>query len=296
VRVTILGAGASSGTPSIETGWGSCDRSEPRNRRTRPSILVEDGDTRLLVDTSPDLRGQLLAADVRRLNAVIFTHGHADHLHGIDDLRGINRAMGAPLPIFASGQTLASIERRFGYTLQPVERGTTSFYRPALVPHEIGPGSRFRLGGIEVAAFEQIHGRSTTLGLRFGDVAYSTDVVELPEDAFAALDGLALWILGTFSERPHYSHCHVDQALAWIERVRPRRAVLSHLSNELDFATLSARLPAHVRPAHDGMVLDAQAGFSCANATIAQAGTAAEVAVPEPGAAEADERPFAVLA
>jgi phosphoribosyl 1,2-cyclic phosphate phosphodiesterase len=262
MRVTILGAGGSSGTPAIGGDWGRCDPANPRNRRTRPSILVEEGSTRLLIDTSPDLRAQLLAAGVSRLTAVLYTHAHADHLHGIDDLRGVNRAMAAPLPIYASRHTLSEIRRRFGYVLEPLEAGATIYYRPCLIPHEIADGSRFTVGGIEVCAFDQDHGFSRTLGFRFGDVAYSTDLMDLPEPAFAVLAGVRLWIIGVFTDQPHASHAHVEKALSWITRVGPERAVLSHLGNPLDYDRLCRELPAHVRPAYDGMTLERAHGFA----------------------------------
>lgn len=255
MRVVILGSGASSGTPSIESGWGACDPAEPRNLRTRPSILVEKNNTRILVDTSPDLRQQLLMAHVPSLSAVVFTHAHADHMHGIDDLRGVNRAMQAPLDVYADAGTIAQMRKRFDYALQPKpEKG--GYYRPVLIPTEIRDGSRFNIEDVAVIAFEQDHGFSTTLGFRFDDVAYTTDVVELPPQALKLLDGVRLWIIGTLTDRPHTTHCTVSKALTWIERIKPQRAVLSHLGNELDYATLRARLPSHVSPAFDGMEIE----------------------------------------
>ncbi len=260
MRVTILGSGSSTGTPAIDRGWGRSDPAEPKNRRTRPSILVEQGRTRLLVDTSPDLRQQLLAADVSELSAVLYTHAHADHLHGIDDLRAVNRAIGAALDIYADRQTLDIIRRRFGYVLCPLDPGVQFFYKPVLVPHEIEAGQAFQVGDIEVLPFAQGHGFGPTLGFRFGPVAYSTDVVDLSEDAFALLAGIDAWIIGTLTDRPHPTHCHVGKALEWIARVRPRRAALTHLGLDLDHATLAARLPAGVEPAFDGMVIEAADG------------------------------------
>jgi phosphoribosyl 1,2-cyclic phosphate phosphodiesterase len=259
LRVTILGSGGSTGTPAIDKGWGRSDPSEPRNRRTRPSILVEEGPTRLLVDTSPDLRQQLLAAGVATLTAVFYTHAHADHLHGIDDLRAVNRAIGAALDIYADRKSLDIIHRRFAYVFTPLEAGSCFFYKPVLVPHEIRAGEPVQVGDIEVLPFEQEHGFSRTLGFRFGPVAYSTDVVDLSEDTFALLAGIDVWIIGTLTDTPHPTHCHVGKALDWIERLKPRRAVLTHLGLDLDHATLSARLPAGVEPAFDGMVIETAA-------------------------------------
>lgn len=262
MRVTILGSGASSGTPSIGNNWGRCNPANPRNRRMRPAIVVETEQTRILVDTPPDLRHQLLATEIMRLDAVCYTHAHADHLHGIDDLRGVNRAMRAALPIYSDTETLNQIHRRFGYALEPLANNTQAFYRPALTPHTIEDGRPFVVGDIEVTAFSQDHGYSKSLGFRIGDVAYSTDLVALPEAAFSVLRGVRLWIIGTLTERPHPAHCHVDKALQWIDRVAPEQAILTHLGNEIDYDALAARLPRAVRPAFDGLVRDDANGFA----------------------------------
>ncbi|MBE0532084.1 MAG: MBL fold metallo-hydrolase [Rhodospirillales bacterium] len=256
MRVTILGCGGSSGTPSVDHGWGACDPANPRNRRTRPSILVEEGDSRVLVDTSPDLREQLLRTGVNQLDAVLFTHSHADHMHGIDDLRPVNRVVGTPLDVFANAETLEAINRRFGYVLEPWPAGSTAFYRPALVAHTIDHAERFAVGSIPVVVFRQDHGYCDTLGFRFGPIAYSSDAVALPEDAFGLLDGVQVWIIGTLMDKPHPTHADVDKAVGWLKRVGAKRGILTHLSGRLDYATLAARLPEGVEPAYDGMVID----------------------------------------
>jgi phosphoribosyl 1,2-cyclic phosphate phosphodiesterase len=256
MRVTILGSGGSSGTPAVDWGWGRCDPDNIKNRRTRPSILVENSTTRILVDSTPDLREQLLATRVREVDAVLYTHAHADHLHGIDDLRAINRTRNAPLDAYADAKTLEVIRTRFAYVLEPLDEGARFYYKPTLTPHEIADGDRFSIGGIAITAFAQDHGFSATLGFRFGRVAYTTDVVELSEGAFEILKGVRLWIIGTLVDHPHPTHCDVDKALAWIDRIAPRRAVLTHLGGDLDYATLAARLPAGVEPAYDGMRME----------------------------------------
>lgn len=257
MRVIVLGCGGSSGTPAIDWGWGACDPGNPRNRRTRPSIVVEAAETRLLIDTAPELRQQLLDAGISTLSAVLYTHAHADHVHGIDDLRAINRRIGAPLDVYGDDATLARIEKRFGYAFAPLPAGARSYYKPTLMARSIADGDEVRIGAISVTAFAQDHGFSTTLGFRFEaggvTIAYSTDVVELPESAGPHVSGLDLWIIGTFVDEPHATHCHVAKALAWIERWRPRRAVLTHLGCSLDYARLAAALPAGVEPAFDGM-------------------------------------------
>ncbi|MBT3237689.1 MAG: MBL fold metallo-hydrolase [Rhodospirillaceae bacterium] len=255
MKVTILGCGGSSGTPAVGYGWGGCNPENPKNRRLRPSILVEHGDTTILVDTSPDLRQQLLNADISRLDAVLLTHFHADHLHGIDDLRPINRAMNATLDLYADVATIEAVNQRFGYVFEPLAENATMYYKPTLVPETIGDGDRLSIGGIDIDVFVQEHGYCQTLGFRFGDIAYSTDVVELPDHAFQVLDGVHTWIIGTLVDKPHETHAHVDKALQWIERVRPKRAVLTHLGLGLDYDELSERLPDSVEAAYDGLIL-----------------------------------------
>jgi phosphoribosyl 1,2-cyclic phosphate phosphodiesterase len=254
VKVTILGCGGAAGVPGISMGWGACDPANPRNRRRRASILVEQGDTRILVDTSPDLRDQLLDADVRMVDAVIYTHDHADHLHGIDDLREINRVTRQWLPVWGAASVLDTARLRFPYAFEPLEQLGEFIYRPLLDAHEIsGP---FAIGGIDIIPFDQDHGYSRTLGLRFGSVAYSTDVVHIPEESFAVLEGIDLWIIGCLVDYPHATHAHVEKALDWIDRIKPRRAVLTHMSSRLDYDTLCGTLPPWVVPAHDGLIIE----------------------------------------
>lgn len=255
MKVTILGCGGAAGVPGISMGWGACDPANPRNRRRRASILVEQGDTRILVDTSPDLRDQLLDADVRMVDAVIYTHDHADHLHGIDDLREINRVTRQWLPVWGAASVLDTARSRFPYAFEPLEQLGEFIYRPLLDAHEIsGP---FAIGGIDIIPFDQDHGYSRTLGLRFGSVAYSTDVVQIPEESFAVLEGIDLWIIGCLVDYPHATHAHVEKALDWIDRIKPRRAVLTHMSSRLDYDTLCGTLPPWVVPAHDGLIIEA---------------------------------------
>lgn len=256
MRITILGCGGSSGVPLIGNFWGECDPAEPRNRRRRVSILVEDGDTRVLVDASPDLREQLLDANVSRLSGVILTHAHADHLHGIDDLRAVNYLMQAPLPLYATPATLAEVERRFGYALKPLGGAGIDYYRPALTPTPID-GPAFEVGGIRFQGFDQDHGiGGTTLGLRFGKAAYSTDVVRLPPAALEVLAGVDLWIVDCLRFAPHPTHAHFDQTMEWISRVKPRRAVLTHMGHLMDYRKVAARCPTGVEPGYDGMVIE----------------------------------------
>ncbi|MGH6977090.1 MAG: MBL fold metallo-hydrolase [Stellaceae bacterium] len=255
MKVTILGCGPSWGVPRIGGDWGACDPANPKNRRRRVSILVEDGGRTILVDTSPDLREQLLDAGAGRIDAVLFTHAHADHLHGIDDLRGVNRIVKAAIPTYAKPATLAEIERRFAYVFVPLKPGREGqYYKPVLERHPIdGP---FIAAGMAVTPFVQDHGFSQTLGFRFGRFAYSTDVIALDEAAFQALAGIDTWVVDCIRPEPHVTHSHIERTLAWIDRVRPRHAVLTHMDESLDYETLRRTLPAGVEPGYDGMIVE----------------------------------------
>ncbi|HTW50500.1 MAG TPA: MBL fold metallo-hydrolase [Stellaceae bacterium] len=253
MKITVLGCGPSTGVPAIGPDWGACDPSDSRNRRRRASILVESRGKTLLIDTSPDLREQLLDAGVGRVDAVIFTHAHADHLHGIDDLRAVNRVMRQAIPLYANTATLAEIRQRFGYALEPAPTDGM-FFKPTVTPQVIaGP---FAAAGLPVTPFEQDHGYSETLGFRIGAFGYSTDVVELDDAAFAALAGVELWIVDCLRYEPHPTHSHVAKTLEWIQRVKPKRAILTHLDRPLDYTELAAQLPPGVEPGYDGMVAE----------------------------------------
>ncbi len=248
----MLGCGASTGVPAVGPDWGRCDPNDRRNRRRRASVLVEVGGVIILIDTSPDLREQLLDARVARIDAVLLTHAHADHLHGIDDLRSVNRLMRSAIPLFADRKTLAEIARRFDYVFRPIEE-PGRYYKPTLVPHEIT--DVFEICGIPIVPFVQDHGFSTTLGFRIGAFAYSTDVTELDGHAFATLEGVELWIVDCLRRDPHPTHSHLAKTLSWIARIGPQRAVLTHMDQNLDYRELSAELPEGVEPGRDGLVV-----------------------------------------
>jgi phosphoribosyl 1,2-cyclic phosphate phosphodiesterase len=260
MQVTLLGCGGSAGVPQLggpegRGEWGACDPAEPRNRRSRTAALVQDDQgRRLLIDAGPDLRQQLLASGFATFDAVAFTHAHADHVLGIDDLRGINRLRGTALDAFASEATLAVLQRRFDYAFRPAT--PPGFYRPALSAHPIAPGETVAMAGMPVQVFRQDHRVMETLGFRIGRFAYSTDVVTLPEDSLAALHGLDTWVVGCLQRQPHPVHAGIAQMLEWVERLRPRRTVLTHMGIDMDYAALRASLPAGVEPGHDGMVLE----------------------------------------
>lgn len=254
LSVRILGCGASGGVPGIYQGWGACNPENPKNRRLRSSILIQSAQTRLLVDTSPDLRAQLLAASVRELDAVFYTHVHADHVMGLDDLRDINRVMRAPLPIYGSAETLDELRARFAYIFTGDAPTRESIFKPWLVPTAVA--DRVRIGDLDVHVFDQDHGYGITQGLRIGDFAYSTDVVDLPEAAFDVLAGVRLWVVGCLTDRPHPTHAHLEKVLTWAGRVQPERLVLTHMGMTLDYDATNAALQ-NLNPnwtcAYDGM-------------------------------------------
>lgn len=262
LRVTILGCGSSGGVPRVGSGWGRCDPNEPRNRRRRCSILVErlgaDGSaTHVLVDTGPDLRDQLLSAGVDRLDGVLYTHEHADHTHGIDDLRPLAIHVRGRIDIWCDARMSGFLNSRFGYVFSTPPG---SDYPPILTEHRLVDGEPTEIKGqggpLPALPFEVSHGRDPALGFRFGDVAYLPDVSDIPERSARLLEGLDVWIVDALRDTPHPTHFSLEETLGWIERLKPRRAVLTNLHTDLDYAALSRRLPAGVEVAHDGMVVE----------------------------------------
>jgi phosphoribosyl 1,2-cyclic phosphate phosphodiesterase len=255
VRVTILGCGTSGGVPrpggrNGEGEWGAALPSDPRNRRTRCSILVQDQGKTILVDTSPDIRQQLLDAKVERLDAVLWTHEHADQCHGIDDVRPYVLRQGA-IEAWADPRTLGILRRRFDYCFDADAAG---FYQALYAAREIhGP---FTAAGLQVTPFTQDHGSASSTGFRFGSMAYANDVVALSEEAFAALSGVEVLIVDAMRYRPHPTHAHLDLALEWIDRIDPQRAYLTNLHVDMDYEELDRRTPSRVKPCYDGLVLN----------------------------------------
>ncbi|GHC15131.1 phosphoribosyl 1,2-cyclic phosphodiesterase [Gemmobacter nanjingensis] len=258
-RFTILGCGSSGGVPRIGGDWGDCDPMNPKNRRRRCSMLVErigpEGTTRVLIDTSPDMREQLLDAGVGTLDAVVFTHSHADHVHGIDDLRQIVFNLRRRLPVWADGPTQGALIDRFGYAfVQPAG----SPYPPILDLNTIdGDFTIDGAGGpIVLTPFLADHGSIDALGFRIAGLAYLPDAVAIPEASWPALAGLEIWVLDALRRKPHPTHAHLALALEWMARAAPRRGVLTNMHLDLDYETLAAELPPHIEPAFDGMVLE----------------------------------------
>ena len=257
MRVTILGCGGSDGVPMVggpdgRGDWGLCDPANPKNRRTRASVHIAIGDVGLLIDTSPDLRMQLLDNGISRVTHVAYTHDHADHTHGINELRRLVRFARRHMPVYADADTLERMHRRFGYAF---ETPPGSPYPPILEPHEVtGP---FRLGGVTVTPFPQDHGfGQTTLGFRIGDFAYSTDTVGFSEDAFKALEGVRVWIIDCFGEQPHATHAWWTLTMSWIAQLKPERAILTHMGAGLDYESTRRRCPPGVEPGYDGLVIE----------------------------------------
>ncbi len=254
---TILGCGSSGGVPRLGGNWGDCDPENPRNARRRCSLLVErettDGTTRVLIDTSPDLRSQLLDAGVGTLDGVVYTHAHADHVHGIDDLRMIVFNMRARLPVWADGPTQEALYAKFGYAFTQPE---DSPYPPILDMHTLdGPVTIAGAGGpVTLDPFEVDHGSIDALGFRIGTLAYLPDVAQIPDTHWdGALKDLDVWIVDALRRTPHPTHSHYDQTLDWIARSGTKRGILTNMHIDLDYATVLAETPDHVEPAHDMM-------------------------------------------
>ena len=263
LKFTILGCGTSGGVPRIGGDWGNCDPTNPKNRRLRCSMLIErigsEGTTSILVDTSPDARQQLLEAGVSRLDAVLYTHDHADHTHGIDDLRVVAMNSRSRVDVYCDDHTSGILETRFAYCFQTLPG---SSYKPILNKQVIKPGEPFEIegkgGAVKVMPYHQHHGEIMSVGYRIGDIAYSCDINALPDDAYQYLEGLDVWIVDALRLTPHPSHFSLEETLEAIERIKPKRAILTHMHTDLDYGSLIRDLPEGVVPAYDGMVLETE--------------------------------------
>ena len=261
ITLTILGCGSSGGVPRPAAGWGACDPNNPKNRRRRCSIMLErkreNQKTVVVVDTSPDFREQMISADVKHVDAILYTHDHADHTHGIDDVRPIVLNMRKIMPTFMTAETSASLHTKFGYCyVSP----PGSDYPPIVEDFRLIPGHMACVDGaggtINALPFTVQHGGIDALGFRFGDVAYTPDLNGIPDVSRQALTGLDLWVVDALRHTPHPSHFTVSEALYWIETLKPKRAILTNLHTDLDYETLKAQLPEHVTPAYDGLTVD----------------------------------------
>ena len=254
MKITILGSGTSSGVPRIGNDWGDCDPLERRNRRTRASALVEHDGTRILIDTSPDMRAQLLAADIDRVDAVIWTHDHADHCHGIDDLRQLFHATGTPVRGYARPFTLAALTARFTYAFH----GRPGY--PSTITADVLP-DRLTIGGIDIRVTDQPHGNIHAAGLRFDadgmSIGYATDFHVMTDEMANLYQDLDVWVVDALRRRPHPTHMELPAVLNWVERLTPKRTALIHMDNTMDYATLCHELPDKVEPGYDGLVMTA---------------------------------------
>jgi phosphoribosyl 1,2-cyclic phosphate phosphodiesterase len=250
VKVRILGCGTSTGVPKIGNDWGQCDPAEPRNYRLRTSILVESAGERMLVDCGPDLRQQLLAANVGRLDGVIVTHGHGDHCHGIDELRPVARARRGPVPLYARAEVLDELRERFDYAFAKSE-----FYRPIVEAKKLCTELAFR--DARVRFVDQPHGDTKSLGMRFDEaghsIAYAVDFSDLTDEMSALYQGVDVWIADCLTRRPHPTHAHLDAVLGWARELRVGQLYLVHMGNSLDYRSLVSELPDWAAPAYDGL-------------------------------------------
>jgi phosphoribosyl 1,2-cyclic phosphate phosphodiesterase len=261
LRLTILGCGSSPGTPRINGDWGNCDPSNPKNRRRRAAAMLERvsaaGTTRIIIDTGPDFRDQMLSAGIDRIDAAVYTHPHADHIHGIDDLRGYALAQRRLIDIYADRPTMERLKQSFGYCFKtPPGSSYPPILNPITFAHEVefsidGPG-----GPIALEPLPFIHGDIIALGFRIGAIAYCPDVSDIPHMTTERLAGLDLLVINALQYKTHPSHLSLDQALEWIERLAPRHAVLTHMHIPLDYDAVARATPDHVEPAYDGMQLE----------------------------------------
>lgn len=261
--LTVLGTGGSAGLPQIGGAdgagdWGLCDPAEPRNRRSRASVVIGAPLGNLLIDTAPELRLQLTAQRIARIDAVLFTHAHADHIAGFDEIRILNRLLGGPMPTYADAACWAELHQRFSYAFGPWNG--EGFFRPVLAERVVAAGDVLTILGLPVQLLDQDHGFVRSLGLRIGDVAYCTDVVRFSAAAFAALRGVRILVIDCFTQgAPHPTHANLAQVLAWVGALRPERTILTHMGPDMDFGRLRAGLPAGIEPGYDGLVIQSVA-------------------------------------
>lgn len=259
MKVTILGCGGSGGVPLIGPGWGACNPDNPKNRRRRVSILVQQQHLNIICDTSPDFREQILGVGIHHLDAVLYTHDHADHTQGIDDLRFVrskDKSIDYRVPVYGSADTLGTLRHRFDYAFKQYTKGSGHLYKPFIESHLVSD-KPFSIGGIEIRAYEQDHGfGSKSTGYRIGNMAYSTDCVELPDESLDQLEELDLFIVDCLRFEPHMTHANFDKAMSWVELLKPKRTILTHMNHMVDYDVIKAKCPEGVEPAFDGLAIE----------------------------------------
>ncbi|QHI96388.1 MBL fold metallo-hydrolase [Aristophania vespae] len=261
MKLTILGCGSSPGVPMIggaEGGpapgiWGDCDPTEPRNRRSRSSVVIEKDNFRILIDCGPDFRSQMLNCGLSKIDAVIITHAHSDHIAGLDELRAVNREIERPIPIYAPKEVMKEVKSRFNYAFQPWNG--EGFFRPVFIEHVIEYDAPLKIGPFDGWVFTQHHGRIKSLGIRFENFAYSTDVSDLPAQSLSVLKDLDLWVVGCLQYEPHPAHAWVARVFEWQQTVLPKKTILTHMGEKMDYNKLCNQLPKGIEPAWDGEVV-----------------------------------------
>ena len=252
IEVEILGCGSSSGVPAIGNYWGNCNPNNPKNRRLRSSILIKSKKTSVIVDATPDLRQQLLNANVTHLDAILVTHTHSDHINGIDDFRFLNVLMKNELNLYATKEIINKIKERFGYVFEELLPEAKGFYyKPCLVPNEIN--SEFKINELKIQSFEQDHGFTNSTGFRINNFAYCTDVVNLSDYALNRLKKLDLWIVDCLRFEPHKTHAHFDKVMQWIKFLDPKKTILTHMNYEVDYDYIMSKVPENCVAAYDGL-------------------------------------------
>lgn len=259
-EIRILGCGGSGGVPLATGYWGNCDPHNPKNRRTRAAILIRTERTVIIVDTGPDFHAQMLKNNVSKIDAIIYTHEHADHTNGIDDVRyaAIHRRIHGEkdflMPIYADEHTISDFKQRFNYIFNGDKNG---LYAPLLVPNIIKNNQNLEIGDISIRFFPQIHGYGSSLGLLIGDIAYSTDVSEMPEESLNKMKGIKTWIVdcGQFDTDKTTVHANMDKVLRWNETVGAKHLILTHLKPSEDYDVMNAATPNYIEPAYDGLSL-----------------------------------------